>query len=68
MTSGAVHVGDIVLSIVDNACVVVIFIAAVLCVHWPVCWSSSGVFYMRSVVAFLPSAAVGVAPDSMTSP
>ena len=33
---------------------------------WPVCWSSSGVSCMRSV-SFLPSAAVGVAPDLMTS-
>ena len=35
---------------------------------WPVCWSTSGVSCMRSVVAFLLSAAVGVAPDPMTSP
>ena len=34
---------------------------------WPVCWSSSGVSCMRSVVSFLPSVAVGVAPDPMTS-
>ena len=33
MISGAVSVGDTVFSIVDNALVVDIFIAAVLCVH-----------------------------------
>ena len=33
MTSGEVHVGDIAFSIVDNVCIVVVFIAAVLCVH-----------------------------------
>ena len=33
MTSGAVSVGDTVFCIIDNALVVVIFIAVVLCVH-----------------------------------
>ena len=33
MTSGEVHIGDIAFSIVDNDCIVVVFIAAVLCVH-----------------------------------
>ena len=34
---------------------------------WPVCRSSCGVSCMRSLVSFLPSAAVGVAPNPMTS-